>query len=81
MECTIKKDEVTLTNFIKAYIENCNTIVSDGWRVYKNLTRERYNHDVHVRGRMNFGFGLNSTSTIEFIWNALKSAIKKKHIE
>ena len=81
MECTIKKDEVTLTNFIKAYIENCNTIVSDGWRAYQNLTSERYNHDVHVHGRMNFGFGLNSTSTIEFIWNALKSAIKKKHIE
>lgn len=45
-----KKDEVTLTNFIKAYIENCNTIVSDGWRAYQNLKSERYNHDFHENG-------------------------------
>lgn len=58
--------------FIKTFIEKGNTIISDGWVDYQNLENEGYHHDVHILGGGDFGFGLNSTSTIESLWNALK---------
>ena len=72
LECNIKRDEFTLTKFIKTFIEKGNTIISDGWVDYQNLENEGYHHDVHILGGGDFGFGLNSTSTIESLWNALK---------
>ena len=49
---------------MKKYVEPGNNIVSDGWPAYNNLNEEGYHHDVHIHGGGDFGFGLNSTSTI-----------------
>ena len=76
LECTIKRDTVTLTNFVKKYVEPGNTIVSDGWPAYSNLNEEGYYHNVHIHGGGDFGFGLNSISTIESLWHALKVKIQ-----
>ena len=42
---------------------------------YHNLENEGY----HNHGGGDFGFGLNSTSTIEYLWNALKVKIEKTY--
>ena len=73
----IKRDELTLTKFIKKFVEKGNTIFSDGWAGYQNLENEGYHHDVHIHRGGDFWFGLNSTSTIESLWNALKGKIKQ----
>ena len=35
-----KRNEFTLTNFIKKFVEKGNTIFSDGWAGYQNLENE-----------------------------------------
>ena len=77
LECSIKRDEFTLTKFIKKFEEKGNTIISDGWAGYQNLENEGYHHDVHIHERGNFGFDLKSSSTIESLWNALKVKLNK----
>ena len=72
LECIIRRDEITLTKFIKKFVEPGNNIISDGWAGYHNLENEGYHHDVHLHGGGDSGFGLNSTSPIEPLWNALK---------
>ena len=48
LECSIKRDEFSLTKFIKKFEEKGNTIISDGWAGYQNLENEGYHHDVHI---------------------------------
>lgn len=55
--------------------------MTDGWGGYVFLDHvnlgyslETYNHDAGV-----FGLGLISSSSIEYLWNALKNKIKKTY--
>ena len=57
----------TLKHFIKSIVPKGNNIICDGWKRYEwieeaNLGYVRY---VHIHGRNDFGFGLESTSHIE----------------
>ena len=66
-----------MKNFINRYVEPGNTIVTDGWSGYDFLSNtDDYRHDRHVHGGGDFGYGLNSTSHIESIWEQLKACIK-----
>ena len=81
---TPKRNSETLKLFIKKYIGKGNIIIiiiSDGWTGYAFLDSDNseYLHDTHNHGHGDFGFGLNSTSSIESLWNSLKNKIKKTH--
>lgn len=67
LEATTKRNSETLKLFIKKYIGKGNTIISDGWTGYVFLDSDNseYLHDTHNHGHGDFGFGLNSTSSIE----------------
>lgn len=79
LETSAKRDAATMTLFIKNFVDKGNTIITDGWGAYQNLTNEGYQHDVHIHGGGDFGFGLHSTSIIESLWNAIKGKIKNTY--
>lgn len=76
--CYEKNDNI-LKKFITTYIDTGNAIITDGWPGYLFLNAPdsgyiRYSH-IHNLGP--FGFGFQSTSHIEGLWNHLKKKIKK----
>ena len=78
IEASFNRDATTLSKFIYKYVEIWNTIVSDGWAGYNffNSTESGFNHITHLHQGGIFGFGLQSTSHIEAIWNVIKAKIK-----
>ena len=65
-ETTTNRNSDTLKLFVEKYIGKGNTIVSNGWLGYAFLVHVNsgYAHDTHNHGHSDFGFGLNSTSSI-----------------
>ena len=71
------RSEATLKKFIMKYIEEGNTIITDGWAGYNFLNNNpSYNHITHIHGGGDFGFGIQSTSHIESLWAIIKAKIK-----
>ena len=73
------RDTEILKKFIYKFIPPGNHIISDGWNAYSFLNdpHSGYRHSVHVYGRNDFGFGLDSTNHIESIWGILKLELKR----
>ena len=66
--------------FITSYIAKGNHIICDGWAGYNIIDHmDGYTKEVHNHGGGDFGVGINSTSYIESLWNALKHEIKKTY--
>ena len=78
IEGTLNRDSDTLKNFIVKYVDKGNTIISDGWADYGflNSPNSGYSHITHIHLGGSFGFGVESTSHIEEIWNIIKGSIK-----
>ena len=77
LEATLDRSEATLKKFIMKYIEEGNTIITDGWAGYNFLNNNSsYNHITHIHGGGDFGFGIQSTSHIESLWAIIKAKIK-----
>ena len=76
--CSYNRDSDILKKFISKFIPPGNHIISDGWIGYSFLNEplSDYSHSVHIHGRNDFGFGLDSTSHIESILGILKQEIK-----
>ena len=77
-EGTLTRDSDILKNFIIKYVGKGNTIISDGWADYGflNSPNSGYSHITHIHLVGSFGFGVESTSHIEAIWNIIKGSIK-----
>ena len=77
LEATLDRSEITLKKFITKYIEEENSIITNGWSGYNFLnSNPSYYHITHIHGGGNFGFGIQITSHIESLWAIIKA--KKK---
>ena len=78
IEGTYSRDAITLEKFITKFVKKGNNIISDGWEDYQFLDSPNsgYSHIIKNHSFGSFGYGLESTSHIEAIWNILKSKIK-----
>lgn len=48
------------------------TIITDGWPSYISLEENGFNHEEHIHGQNDWGFGEESTSHIESSWSYVK---------
>ena len=78
IEGTYSRDANTLEKFISKFVQQGNTITSDGWAGYQFLDAQNsgYTHIIQNHSVGSFGCGLESTSHIDAIWNVLKSKVK-----
>ena len=73
LEAILKRD----SNTINKYIGKGDTIMTVGWILYFSWSCEfRLFSWTRNLGHGDFRFGLSSTLSIEFLWNALKNIIK-----
>ena len=81
LEGSYKRDARTLESFIKKFVQNGNNIITDGWSGYDFLDRPNsgYIRYKHIHGGGDFGYGVQSTSHIESIWNSIKTKIKSTY--
>jgi len=81
LEAVFNRDEITIKSFISRNVEIGNNIVSDDWSSYDYLDNNfsGYSHIKHVHGHRDFGFGIQSTSHVESIWEQIKSKIKESY--
>lgn len=75
---TKNRNSDNLSKFITTFVPKGNYIISDGWQGYQWLDNilSGYRHIKHIHNHGIFGFGLESSSHIESIWNSLKLKIK-----
>ena len=78
---TLKRDAVTLKNFIEKHVPRGNRIVTDGWSGYDFLDHPNsgYIRSKHIHGGGDFGYGIDSTSHIESIWAQIESKLKETY--
>lgn len=78
IKVSYNRDSGTLANYIQKYIEIENTIISNGCSGYNFLdsAQSGYSHITHIHHGGNFGYGMQSNSHIESIWNIIKGKIK-----
>ena len=81
IEAALNRSEETLKKFIFKFVPSGNTIISDGWAGYRllDLDNSGYHHVITNHTFGNFGYGIQSSSHIEAIWNILKSKIKSTY--
>ena len=65
--CSYNRDANVIKSFIEKYIPKGNHIIHDGWPAYSFLNNPNsgYIPSIHVHGRHDFCYGLDSTSHIE----------------
>ena len=80
LEANLDRNEVNLKKFIIKYIEEGNSIITDGCSGYNFLKNNpSYYHITHIHGGGDFGLGIQSTSHIESLWAIIKSKIKSTY--
>ena len=60
---------------VENYIEPCIKIVTEGWTRYQfldNAESSIWEHEIHLYGAGDLGFGINSIANIENLWANLK---------
>ena len=78
LELSYDRNTDIMKKIIKSHIKTGNIVVTDGWSAYSWLGHpfSGYIHSMHNHAAGNFGYGLDSTSHIEALWNQLKYLIK-----
>ena len=73
-----ERTEANLKKFVVNHIEPGTKITHDDWSSYSFLDDDDsvWDHEIHIQGGRDFGFGDSSTSHIESTWANLKSKIK-----
>ena len=77
--CSFIRNANIIKTFIEKLIPKGNHIIYDGWSSYSFLNDQYsgYTHSIHIHGKHDFGFGLDSTSNIKGIWRILKNELKR----
>lgn len=70
-----------LRTFVTTYIEQGNTIISEGWQGYNwlNDANSGFNHLTFIHGQGQWGSGIQSTAHIESVWSFIKNNIKNTY--
>ena len=76
---TLNRDTSTLKNFITSFVPPGNNIITDGFQEYNFLTELGKRRLQHDHGRNYWGYGNQSTSHSENIWNVLKAEIQQTY--
>lgn len=76
---TLNRDTANLKKFITYFVPAGNNIITDKWSAYNFLNELGYRRVEHDHGRHDWGYGYESTSHSENIWNVLQSEIKQTY--
>ena len=75
----LNRDTSNLKKFITFFVPPGNNIITDGWRAYNFLTELGYCRLKHDHGRNDWGYGNESTSHSQNIWNDLQAEIQQTY--
>ena len=76
---TLSWDTSKLKKFITNYVPRDNNIITDGWSAYNFLNNLRYHRLESNHERHDWGYGFESISYSENIWNVLEEEIKQTY--